>query len=156
MTETLIAPIGGLVAAGSVPIAVRGSGALHAVIQSALEIRPEHRGALSVSVPAALVVVGEDTVGPDGVSPLVVPWLAVWWEPGRVLLGPARLPGVPGCPTCARRRRRGNRPDWASHQVMRERFGVELAARGPGPLGGLTAGALAALVVTEATCLARD
>ncbi|MGH3832323.1 MAG: TOMM precursor leader peptide-binding protein [Pseudonocardiaceae bacterium] len=161
MTETLIAPIGGLPAGDSGPIALRGSGVLYEVIQSALDTRPEHSAALSASCPAVLVVVGEDTVGPDtagpdGVSPPAVPWLPVWWEPGHVLLGPARLPGVPGCPTCAERRRRRNRPDWASYQAMRERFGAELAARGTGPLGGLTAGVLAALVVTEATCLARD
>lgn len=152
MTETLIAPIGGPPAAASGPIALLGSGVLYEVIQSALDTRPEHRAALSAVGPAVLVVVGEDTADPD----TAVPWLPVRWEPGHVLLGPARLPGVPGCPTCAERRRRRNRLDWASYQAMRERFGAELAARGPGPLGGVTAGVLAALVVTEATCLARD
>lgn len=156
MIDTLTAPVRGVSTNDSRPIVLRGSGVLYEVIQSELDTRPEHSAALptlDTAGPAVLVVVGEDPGGPDTAT---VPSLPVRWEPGHVLLGPARLPGVPGCPTCAEQRRRPNRPDRASYAAVCERFGSEPAGRGPGLLGGITAGLLAALVATEVTSLARD
>ncbi|MFG3259722.1 TOMM precursor leader peptide-binding protein [Streptomyces sp. NPDC048172] len=37
-------------------------------------------------------------------------WLPLVWEPGALLVGPAGLPGEPGCPRCAWLRRRRNVP----------------------------------------------
>ncbi|MGH4000511.1 MAG: TOMM precursor leader peptide-binding protein, partial [Pseudonocardiaceae bacterium] len=161
MTDTLTAPMRGVSTSDSRPIVLRGSGVLYEAIQSELDTRPGHSAALSTSDtagPAVLVVVGEDTAGFDaaGSGTVAVPSLPVRWEPGHVLLGPARLPRAPGCLTCAERRRRRNRPDRASYEAVCERFGAEPAGRGPGLLGGVTAGLLAALVATEATSLARD
>lgn len=156
MTDTLTAPIGGVCTGDRSPIALRGSGVLYEAIQFELDTRAEHSAALPTSDTtgsAVLVVVGSDTVGSDTAA---VPSLLVRWEPGHVLLGPARLPGVPGCPTCAEQRRRRNRPDRASYAAVCERFGAEPAGPGLGLLGGITAGLVAALVVTEATTLARD
>ena len=50
-------------------------------------------------------------------------WLPVRTEAGWVLIGPAVLPGVPGCPTCLRRRRDGNRADAAARRDLAERHG---------------------------------
>jgi ribosomal protein S12 methylthiotransferase accessory factor len=51
-------------------------------------------------------------------------WLPVQAEPGWVQLGPAVLPGLPGCPSCSRRRSDDNRPDAAASQDLTERDGA--------------------------------
>jgi ribosomal protein S12 methylthiotransferase accessory factor len=157
MTDALTVPIDGVSDSASRFIALTGSGALHDMIQSGLDIQSKHSAPPStVDAPAGcavIVMVGDEPTGPGAVA---VPCLPVRWEAGHVLLGPAQLPGVPGCLTCAEQRRRRNRPDRANHDAVRERFGTELAGRSPGLLGGITAGLLAALVDTEATSLAHD
>ncbi|GAA2092718.1 hypothetical protein GCM10009801_59410 [Streptomyces albiaxialis] len=70
-------------------------------------------------------------------------WLPLVWEPGALLVGPAGLPGEPGCPRCAWLRRRRNLP------LPPGSCGPPYHAPPPGPVldaaGALVAGELAAL-----------
>lgn len=56
-------------------------------------------------------------------------WLPVQAEAGWVLIGPAVRPGLPGCPTCLRIRRDGNRAGAAARRDLAERHGPR--QRGP-------------------------
>ncbi|MEV4252312.1 TOMM precursor leader peptide-binding protein [Spirillospora sp. NPDC049652] len=56
-------------------------------------------------------------------------WLPVEVESGWVMIGPAVLPGRPGCPTCLRRRRAGNRSDAAARRTLTEKHGPRSADR---------------------------
>jgi ribosomal protein S12 methylthiotransferase accessory factor len=139
VTDTVTVPIREVLTTSSGPIAVCGSGVLHDAIRSRLDVPP------AGTAPSVLVVVGADT---SEHRSMAMPSLPVRWEPGQVLLGPASLPGVPGCHTCAERRRGRNRPDRAHWAAVR--FDA-----GPGMISGITADLLAAVVAAEATSLAR-
>jgi ribosomal protein S12 methylthiotransferase accessory factor len=84
-----------------------------------------------------------------------MPWLPVYVEPGWVILGPAILPDRPGCPTCAQRRRRGNRANAQGREELWQVYGTELAGRVSALLTPLTAAMTAALVADEITRLLR-
>src|SRR5690349_20066661 len=93
-------------------ITVIGEGLLADAIERALAGECLRRGRRD----CRLVVVAGD--GPDTETyPDVretcaeskTPWLPVRAEPGRVVIGPLELPGVPGCAGCAELRRRAAR-----------------------------------------------
>ena len=74
-------------------------------------------------------------------------WLPVRAEAGWLLIGPAVLPGMAGCPTCLARRRDGNRPDAAA---VRDLTGQDGAAPGEPRLLPAVAALVAALAGDEA------
>ena len=83
----------------------------------------------------------------------LVPWLPVYLDSGQAVLGPAFVPGRPGCVTCARARRRANSREASGRDAMRDQFGAEPAAR---PLlTELTVCAVAALAADEAARMLR-
>ena len=159
MTENLTTPPSGELTASNTSnkgsIVLRGSGVLYQAIQDAMGTRQQHRAALATpDAPGftVVVVIGDEPADPDAVA---LPQLPVHWEPGYVLLGPSRLPGVAGCHACAQRRRRQNRPDGAN-ETVRAQFRAGPAGPGSGLLCGVPTDLLAALVATEAANLARD
>jgi ribosomal protein S12 methylthiotransferase accessory factor len=85
-------------------VAVLGSGLLARAIVEAVP----GGAARTTPLPAGcrFVVVARDGWdagdGPDATTP----WLPVWTEPGRVLIGPVTVPGRAGCVHCARLRQR--------------------------------------------------
>ncbi|MGY2062090.1 TOMM precursor leader peptide-binding protein, partial [Nocardia gipuzkoensis] len=70
-------------------------------------------------------------------------------DDARVLVGPGGLPGTPGCPTCAHRRREHNRPDAAERAELAARFGVEPFERHTPLLISATAAVAAELATAE-------
>ncbi|MGY0056730.1 TOMM precursor leader peptide-binding protein [Streptomyces sp. LZ34] len=54
-----------------------------------------------------------------------VPWLPVWTEGARVLIGPLVRPDTPGCHRCLRMRRAHAREDWPAVRAVRERYATE-------------------------------
>ncbi|MFE1770846.1 TOMM precursor leader peptide-binding protein [Streptomyces sp. NPDC059008] len=134
-------------------IAVVGQGLLAAAVRRSLE--PTHRVVRTIADGARCEAVVATDDGPGvaartKVHPYAVgervPWLPVRVEDGRVLIGPGWLPGVPGCPTCAQRRRDRNRQDAAAHTALLERFGAELSERRSPLLTQVTATGAAAVV----------
>ncbi|GAA3346688.1 hypothetical protein GCM10020358_58630 [Amorphoplanes nipponensis] len=104
---------------------VQGSGLLAEALREHLGGGPE--------LPAGLTVVARDGWCPDPPERTDgSPGLTVWTELDKVVIGPLHTPGVPGCPTCARGRRRRARPDAAAVAALRDRHRAELA-REPSP-----------------------
>lgn len=85
-----------------------------------------------------------------------VPWLPVRTELGRLVIGPAELPGVPGCVDCAQARRRRARDDASGHDAVVRRHGDTLAARPSSWLTCLAADLAGELVAEEVRRLATD
>jgi ribosomal protein S12 methylthiotransferase accessory factor len=83
-----------------------------------------------------------------------VPWLPVRAELGRVVVGPAELPGAPGCVRCAEFRRGLARRHPAGHDAVLRAHTDVLADRPSSWLTGLAADVVAALVAEEAARLA--
>ncbi|WP_245881662.1 TOMM precursor leader peptide-binding protein, partial [Streptomyces milbemycinicus] len=54
-----------------------------------------------------------------------VPWLPVWTEGARALIGPLVRPDAPGCHRCLRMRRAHAREDWPVVRAVRERYATE-------------------------------
>ncbi|MFK4187710.1 TOMM precursor leader peptide-binding protein [Streptomyces sparsogenes] len=77
-----------------------------------------------------------------------VPWLPVWTEGDRVLIGPLVRPGVPGCHRCLRIRRAHARPDWAALRAVREHHAAEPVPV-PSPLLTTVAAEVTAHLVAE-------
>ncbi|MFJ9619759.1 TOMM precursor leader peptide-binding protein [Streptomyces noursei] len=141
-------------------IVVIGQGLLAASVQHSLE--PVHRvvRTLAGGGRCAAVVAADDGPGIAARTAVHsyavgegVPWLPVRVEAGRVLVGPAWLPGIPGCPSCAQRRREHNRRDAAAHAALLERFGAQISERRSPLLTPLTATAAAAVVQAMVTRL---
>ncbi|MEV6279373.1 TOMM precursor leader peptide-binding protein [Nocardia sp. NPDC051832] len=78
-----------------------------------------------------------------------LPWFPVRVDHDRVLIGPGGLPGRPGCPTCADRRREHNRPDAAQRAAVLDEFGDALAQRHSPLLIETTAAAAASIAAAE-------
>jgi ribosomal protein S12 methylthiotransferase accessory factor len=142
------------------PVAVLGSGRLHAAITSALA-RATPPG--SLATPCAAIVVAGDTDDTRSYSAvrrqaarLRVPWLPVRVDAGWVLIGPAVRPGRPGCPTCVAARRDMNRPDALGRAALRAEYGEELDSRPCGLLTPLITRAVAELVAAEVGLLHHD
>jgi ribosomal protein S12 methylthiotransferase accessory factor len=74
-------------------------------------------------------------------------WLPVRAEAGWVLIGPAVRPGLPGCPTCLRMRRDGNRAGTAARRELAERHGPRV---GEPRLLPVVSGLVATLAAEEA------
>ena len=154
MTDVLAAPRG--------PVAVLGSGRLHAAIRSALARtgRPVATAAHDGVTALVLACDADDTRGYGEArrraAELRVPWLPVRVEGGCVLVGPAVRPGTPGCPTCAERRRAANRPDAPGRDELRRRYGHELASRPSRLVTPVLAAAVGVLVAGEVDRLRHD
>lgn len=146
------------------PVAVLGSGLLGSAIARALagtydvQTTPDSWATLTVvaDMPGSPwhPALHHDATHRDDTSRRT-PWLSVGVEAGWVVLGPAVLPGRPGCPTCARRRRQANRTDAQGHEALRQAYGAELAERPSTLLTPLAAAMTAALVADEVTRLLR-
>jgi ribosomal protein S12 methylthiotransferase accessory factor len=129
------------------PVAVLGTGLLATAIARALADAYHVQSFLDDRV---ALVVAADTSGSIGHR---APWLPVEVEAGWIVLGPAVLPGQPGCPTCAQRRRQANRTDAKGHQALQQAYGAELAQRPSVLLIPLTAVMTAAVALEEVTRL---
>ncbi|MEV8435804.1 TOMM precursor leader peptide-binding protein [Actinosynnema sp. NPDC051121] len=82
-------------------------------------------------------------------------WLPVRVDGPFALIGPAVLPTAPGCPTCAERRRDGNRADRQGRIALRREFGDD-PVDAPNPLvTAVSAHAVAEVVADELRRLAR-
>lgn len=133
-------------------IALVGSGQLYAALVRSLGERCVSPPSAAAMEGCAALVTATDlddvSVYPEaGTSPPV--WLPVRVERHRVLLGPSVLPTEPGCPTCAARRRDGNRPDAQAHGLLRRSYGDDLVVTPSPLLTPLLAWAVAALVTDE-------
>ncbi|MFD0663490.1 TOMM precursor leader peptide-binding protein [Thermocatellispora tengchongensis] len=95
-------------------VSVLGAGALGSAL--AERLRPYAPG--PDEAPDLLVVAGDE----PGERPEKTPWLPVGVELGTVVIGPAALPGEPGCPVCARSRAGKARADEAERRRARDRF----------------------------------
>ncbi|GAA4092769.1 TOMM precursor leader peptide-binding protein [Nonomuraea soli] len=84
---------------------------------------------------------------------LAVPWLRVRAELGQVVIGPMETPGVPGCVSCAERRRRRVRADQAGHRAIWRRHGEVLRERPSSWVTPLAATQVAELVAAEVASL---
>lgn len=168
--RTLVAVDAAPVRRGGVPIAVVGSGLLHAALSTSLGVRcrlvavedlaEDTSGAMGGY--AAMVVLS-DTEDPRPYPALRryatqrgMPWLPVGVEGGWVLVGPAVWPPDPGCPTCVRRRRRGNRADGTAREILRRHYGTEIAAEPSVLVTPLVANTVRALVTDELDRLLGD
>ncbi len=159
MTATLLTDLPSLPSAAgdrrTESVAVLGSGLLGAAIAQALtgtydvQTTPDDCAALVVAADPS----GSPQRPPTGHR---APWLPVDVEAGWIVLGPAILPGRPGCPTCARRRRQANRTDAQGHEVLHQTYRVQLAERPCALLTPLAATMTAALAADEVTLLLRD
>ncbi|MBA8826423.1 ribosomal protein S12 methylthiotransferase accessory factor [Saccharopolyspora lacisalsi] len=85
-----------------------------------------------------------------------VPWLPVRVDGGRVTLGPAAVPGHPGCPTCAEYRRHGNLPEGPGRQALHEHYGDDHLFDVSSPPNPLLGAVVSALAADEALRLLRD
>jgi ribosomal protein S12 methylthiotransferase accessory factor len=168
MTEAVLAPEvthPRRTAGGTAPVAVLGSGRLHAAITAALARTHQNpvTGGLTAARGCAAMVVASDTAD-ESPYPAVgryaarhrIPWLPVRVDSGWMLVGPAVRPPAPLCPRCVMRRRDANRPDAAGRRALRERSGAEPAARSRPPLPPVLATAVAALVAAEVAALRND
>lgn len=82
-------------------------------------------------------------------------WLPVRVDGPFVLIGPVVVPAEPGCPTCAERRRDGNRTDRLGRAALRAEFGDD-PVDAPHPLvTPVSAHAVAEVVADELDRLAR-
>jgi ribosomal protein S12 methylthiotransferase accessory factor len=119
--------------------------------------------ATSGTAPTGVIVVagdGWDTVGPRTARQLSrergAPWLPVHTELSHLVIGPAELPGVPGCVDCADLRRQRSGQHGSGRRAVRQRHGDALASRPSSWLTGLAADLAGALVADEVSRLATD
>lgn len=84
------------------------------------------------------------------------PWLPVRTELGRVVIGPAELPGAPGCVRCAELRRKRARHHSPEHEAVLSRHAGTLADQPSSWLTNLAADVVGALVAEEVATLAQD
>jgi len=75
-----------------------------------------------------------------------LPWLRIFSEPGRVVVGPLVRPDVPGCAGCADARRLTAMADPESYREMAERY----QDKAPWPIAALAVDIITALVREEA------
>ncbi|GAB3442019.1 TOMM precursor leader peptide-binding protein [Streptomonospora sediminis] len=158
-------------AAATATAAATGAGAADAVVCAGMVVALPGAGLLRSATAAALGGTAADPArlgAPDVIAVLsdaddtrahpgteraaaaaAVPWLAARVEAGRIMIGPARLPDRPGCPTCAERRRAGNRPDAPERGTLRQRHARELAERPCPLLTPVLASAVGALIADE-------
>ncbi|QVQ51267.1 TOMM precursor leader peptide-binding protein [Spiractinospora alimapuensis] len=85
-----------------------------------------------------------------------VTWVPVRAELGRVVVGPAESPGVPGCVDCAEFRRRSARSSPQGHAEVRRLHGETMANRPSAWLTPLAADLVAGIVVDEVHRVASD
>lgn len=105
-----------------------------------------------VAVPSLLVDVADSWTGADPRRPsargdVPFPYLPVWTEVGRTIIGPLTVPGGTGCLDCLELRRRLAHQHPERRDALREQHGGELASRPSGwitDLAGATVGALVA------------
>ena len=137
-----------------------GSGLLHDAVTAALpgRCRPVTRDDLATSAmpDATALVAAVDADDPRGHHDLQrraaargLLFLPVRVEGDRVLVGPSARPGESGCPTCAMRRRRGNRSDAVGRAALLREHGPAIAATGSVLVTAVTARAVAGLVAAE-------
>jgi ribosomal protein S12 methylthiotransferase accessory factor len=150
---------------GQPPVVLVGSGQLHATLATALGQRCQFMtidDLLGDHTGAALVVASDanDTraypvlhrwAGQQG-----IPWLGVRTEADWVLLGPAVLPGEPGCPTCVARRRAANRSDAKARLILHQQYGADIATTQSVLVTPLVAKTVTALVTDEVQRLIHD
>ncbi len=118
----------------SMRLGLLGQGALRRILQAHLETltRVEVTGyeRLEEGMPACtLLVSAADAWNPEEQRALNayslrtgIPWLGVFIEFGRAILGPYVLPGSPGCANCAEMRRLNAQDDAVAFAGIRERF----------------------------------
>jgi ribosomal protein S12 methylthiotransferase accessory factor len=85
-----------------------------------------------------------------------VPWLPVWVELGRAVVGPLHRPDRPGCFRCLELRRRLARYQRAEHDAVPAQHAATLAERPSSWLTGLAADTIAALVADELAAALTD
>jgi ribosomal protein S12 methylthiotransferase accessory factor len=157
------------------PIALLGSGLLHAALVTSLVERcrlvtlddlagDDLADNTSVAATGCAALVGASDA--DDTRPYLtlqryaaqrgMPWLPVRVEAGWVLVGPAVLPPDPGCPTCVARRRRGNRSDSEAREILRRQYGADIADTPSVLVTPLVANTVAALVTDELRRLVTD
>uniref|UniRef100_UPI002457B583 hypothetical protein n=1 Tax=Nocardia brasiliensis TaxID=37326 RepID=UPI002457B583 len=91
-------------------IAVLGAGLLATAVRDAVTATG-HRVRATDETPYDALVVADDTSAATAAEGQAVPWFPVRLNYTRVLVGPGGLPGPPGWPTSARRRREPKRVD---------------------------------------------
>jgi ribosomal protein S12 methylthiotransferase accessory factor len=147
------------------PVALVGSGQLPAALATALGERCRCRAVEDLTehnACAALVVASDadDTrcypVLHRWAAQRGIPWLGVRVEGEWVLVGPAVLPGRPGCPTCVARRRSANRFDGEARQILHQQYGAEIATTPSMLVTPLVAKTVTALVTDELQRLIHD
>ncbi len=171
MTDTLhhrAAPDVAAARPGDPPIAVLGSGLLHAALVRSLGERcqlvddPIDDTPVAADGCAALVVASDadDTRSYPALQRYAaqrgMPWLPVRVEAGWVLIGPAVLSPDPGCPTCVARRRHGNRPDREAREILRRRYRADIADTPNVLMTPLVANTVTALLTDELERLRKD
>lgn len=78
-----------------------------------------------------------------------VPWVPVWAELGRVVVGPSQVPGTPGCISCVEERRKRNRQDPMGIDAVWERHEDALSSRPSSWLTALSVDTVSSLVSLE-------
>lgn len=142
-------------------IGLYGSGMLHAAIRHALagqvEIVPVSADDLAGALPPCRVLVSSSDAwdievrraAQTACATAEVPWLPVWTELGRVLVGPATRPGIPGCANCVELRRDRARARPAEDKAVWQRHAGALISTPSSWLTGLACATVAALVAEQ-------
>jgi ribosomal protein S12 methylthiotransferase accessory factor len=168
VTETAVRTVAPRAMPPAGPVLLVGAGLLHGAIAAILHgrcrtVAPDAitDDTVADAVAATVLVAVTDADDPRGHHRLHrvavergTPFLPVRVERDRVLMGPSAHPGKPGCPTCAMRRRRGNRDDAPARAALLREHGPALAGT-PSPLvTPVVARAVAGLVADEIEHLA--
>ncbi|MFC5245897.1 TOMM precursor leader peptide-binding protein [Streptomyces nigrescens] len=149
-----------------VVVAIAGDGLLHRAVAETLAaegeftLRASSGGALDQAGCAALLTVSDaweadaahDRYRRDAAA-AGIPWLPVWTEVGRAVVGPVVAPGTPGCDRCLRMRRAHAREDWPVVSAVRDRYAAELASEPATLLTGAAAMVTAHLVAARLAAL---
>jgi ribosomal protein S12 methylthiotransferase accessory factor len=139
-------------------VCVTGSGLLHAAITTRLarndlagQAVPSRRGRRPLVVAVSDTWQVQRHSGPAGGTAVpAVSWLPVRTELGRVLIGPAELPGEPGCLRCHDGRRKRLPAEGRQFDPTFEAHAGALATAPSAWLTGLATSVVAALVADEA------
>ncbi|MFC8246927.1 TOMM precursor leader peptide-binding protein [Streptomyces chartreusis] len=83
------------------------------------------------------------------------PWLPVWTEGSRALIGPLFAPGTAGCTRCLRTRRAHAREDWPTVRAVRDKYADEMCREPSVLLTAVAADTVAHLAVQRLQVTAR-
>jgi ribosomal protein S12 methylthiotransferase accessory factor len=130
---------------------IHGTGLLATAVAGALAAHPETAGTVLLSVSD-----GWDTSGVTRIRGRELVALPVWTELDHVVIGPAEIPGEPGCLDCYTLRHRRASTTAVEDGALRRVHGDRLAERAAPLLGTLAADTVAALVAEEVQALAAE